>query len=307
MALLISVSFQSARANTACESKDDALLILSFVRGVQSETKVTTAETIFSLKQQVENVVTSALLSSEYIKAHPAQSEDFMNYLSQMQDAVIGAENGNLAYADWVLQNSETQRFVATIQSLEHFWNCGEQEEIAPVESQGQSGSNSSLSMTNQSFEEVRIMPVNPVAGRPSERIASQNKGVLRPAKIERRENLEVDYLLLFGMVAMGFAAMIYFVRKRPKPREERRIIHALVRVELGRRIYDMRIVDITANGCKIEHSDKIQGQRKLQVELNGTWYVGQIKWHNSAFAGVKFHRALEVDVFNRVVKAALA
>lgn len=280
-----------------CDIVDEGVAVLSNVRvmigdeGLSFEGRV-------SLQMRLERLSEVQILPQAFMELHASETAAFSNYITQVSDRF---STSGLA----TMSPSSHRDFVTSLTVLERFGGCVEPDEISPVEIYDQSGSAPSEAVQTMS-DSGRVSPDTPVSGLSSQRSVSQNQGELRPAKIDSRDSLTVNYLTLFGMLAGAVLAMIYFVRKRPKPRETRRIIHAPARVRLGSKVHDMRIIDITANGCKIEHSEQIEKHRKLQIELDGVWYAGQVKWHNSAFAGVKFHRVLEVDVFNRVVRAAL-
>ena len=76
-------------------------------------------------------------------------------------------------------------------------------------------------------------------------------------------------------------------------------------KIRIGKAEHTIIIVDISMNGTKIQHSEIINQQGKLHIELDGTWYSGKIKWTNKLFAGVKFERSISLQTFNAVLQAA--
>jgi hypothetical protein len=275
------------RAFASCAIVNDALVILSEVRQFQNETSA-------SIKTRKLDL--SSLLTPDFIKAHPSEAERVATFAKTVN------ETDDLSRVSFL--ESDTQNYLDALQIMERFWNCIEPEEISPVEVFGQSGSMTTIKEVDVVNETDRIAPEKAVSGQSDNRALSQNSGELRPARIAKPNELQVNYMILIGMIILFVGGMVYVVRKRPKPREERRIINVPARVELQRHIIEMCIVDITAHGCKIEHAERIHGQKRLRVELDGIWYSGQVKWHNSAFAGVKFRRPMTELAFNRVVKA---
>jgi len=63
-----------------------------------------------------------------------------------------------------------------------------------------------------------------------------------------------------------------------------------------------MIIIDITRNGFKIEHDGQIEKAQTLKVQLNGKWHVGQIKWHNNFYAGVRFKKPIAEKSFRDII-----
>lgn len=282
---------------------DEALGVFSLVRDVQTGRASSFDDTMSELKQRLDRFTPSMLVSQTVQQDFPKESETFTLYLSSLRDAIAGAESGNSTYAEWVLQKGASQNFAMSLETLGRFWNCQEVDDLNPTE--GVSSTDKALfkNGASESKENKRVAPDAPVPGRSNVRSVMQNSGHLRPAKIERRENLQVDVLLLFAMAISAVLGMFYVLKKRPKPRETRRIIHKSTVVRLGQSKHDMTIVDITANGCKLEHVDHVDRQKTLQVYLDGHWYPGHIKWHNTAYIGVRFHRPMNQKTFNKIVE----
>jgi len=91
----------------------------------------------------------------------------------------------------------------------------------------------------------------------------------------------------------------------KTRVREQRRVLNIPISIKMGSTAYDAGLVDISMNGLKLEHAGRIKRPSKLHVQLGEMWYLGQIKWHNKLYAGVKFKKPIDADTLSAVITSA--
>lgn len=195
------------------------------------------------------------------------------------------------------------------LQTLSRYWQCESYEagNLRGMETMGEGGSYfqnnsgtrsdalpSSLSKQASQFAKsqklsdgarVRPLALNPAA------ILPQSKG---------------PYFVLSGLVALF--VLMRLIRRRIKKfeaREARRLLNLHVNVKLDGISHRFDLVDLSRNGAKLKHSQLIQEEEQIYVQLNSNWYLGQIRWRNPLFAGIMFKTPLDIETFSAVTAKA--
>lgn len=112
----------------------------------------------------------------------------------------------------------------------------------------------------------------------------------------------------LFPLTLITFVCVIIYMYRRFKKfeaREPRKILNHLIKVKIKDEIYNFHLVDLSRNGAKLNHLKSIKSKSNVHLELGNSWYLGQIKWHNNLFAGVKFKAPLDVPTFDEIVNTS--
>ena len=74
---------------------------------------------------------------------------------------------------------------------------------------------------------------------------------------------------------------------------------HVLMR-RSGRINYQVRVLDLSPQGCRVEFVDRPQHQELLWVRFDGLEAIpAQVAWTQGAFAGLEFPRPIYLAVFN--------
>lgn len=300
-------SYQSALAETHCQTIDNILYSMSLVRDIQSaKNDLSYAESTSKLEKLVGKIALSDLISPNAEGAFPAETRAIFQYISSLQEAVAGAPP---RYDDHTLQtigHETSPEFTRSLQSLAAYWNCTAEELSPQLEAERRAVySGRSIKHVTKAATEL----ANPVLGQSKGRIRTSNSGIaLQQVRLDSaipKGGLQLFFLM--AILALLIAA--YSLRKRSKTfrmREKRRLLHMPVNIRIGALNYTMTMVDISMNGFKIQHPGVIQRPGKLRVELGGTWYRAQIKWNNTLFAGVRFKNPINTQTFNAVVQSSL-
>jgi len=111
-------------------------------------------------------------------------------------------------------------------------------------------------------------------------------------------------FYVFLSILILISGATIYFYRrlKNFQAREPRQLLDSPVKVFLDEDMFDLKLVDLSRNGAKINHNRHIRKLGGVKIELCSQLYDGQIKWHNDNFAGIKFKIPLDEDVFEATI-----
>lgn len=291
--------FATAQAQqTPCQTVDLILATSSTIRNIQTdEDGKNYAENITRLEQFSERISLAALIPQNQSQSLATEVKTMFEYLSKVREGVAGSKSGYEAYANNTLNEGITPDFTVAINSLGAFWDCRPNE--VEFDTEG----------TLWSERAVRTRPSNERAEKGTAQFRKpgstalvsterSNSGVLQKMQLDQDILLKGDrltYILIFA--AFSFFFLIFYGRKRARifrQREARRLLNKAVQVRFGKTDYKMYVVDISMNGAKIQHPDVIDKLEKLSIFLNGDWHVGQVKWRNSAFAGIKFKKPVD-------------
>ena len=309
LACLITVIYSPpARADSACQMIDRVLGTLSVVRKIQIDRSDTNySENMSKLGVLVDQISLPTLFPPNTNNALQVEKEAFFYYLSNLREAVANANVEYHDYARQTLNKGIKSEFTDSILSLEYYWNC----RVDGSSSEKETTTNAKHpSYLENPITTVKIFPVE----LPKPSVAKLNT-VSRASKsgISKRVNFSFpsihqgNSLLAPLLVILALFTLLYFALSRSKSfkvRENRRLLHIPVKTRIGKVDHTMEIVDISMNGIKILHSGVILKQHKLRIQLDGTWHLGQIKWSNDLFAGVKFNKPISNQTLDTVIQS---
>jgi hypothetical protein len=308
LAVLVSLlSALPAQAETACKSLDSVLNTVSVVRDIEADPKEAIQDIYLSdLSARMEVIALPALIPMKERDAFPAESAAILQYISTLREAVAGAQGGYDAYARQIFSQSVSVEFLQSLKSLETYWGCNAE---AKVEALGEA-----VGLERADYFGVVHMSAD-IEGAGVERSAlntSQERGLLSsgqtisqvaflPVKV-KQASLAIFMLLGVLMLIGGF----YFHMSRLKNfevREHRRALRLPVRVRIDNAERAVLIMDISMNGAKIKHSNKIEEKSVLHIHLGDTWHLGQVRWSNNYYAGVKFKVPIDPKAFEGITQ----
>ncbi len=309
--LITVIGAPPARAETACQMIDKVLGTFSLIRDIQLDQEDKNyVGNMSKLAVLVDQISLPVLVPLQSRGALPSESAALFHYISSLREAVAGAKFGYDDHAKLTLDNGITKEFTASIQSLDDYWACkpGGPMSNSKAASMGEAVG----TQTAQGDFAKALLQTPPIRNhtadtRLSDTRLSDNRLTGR-VKFGLVTPLSNTSLSLAGVVFFALFGMLYYIHKRAKTykvRDARRFVRAPRNVRMGKSVFRVMIVDISMNGAKIQHGELIKKQKKLQIELDGTWYPGKIKWRNQLFVGIKFDRPIPSQTFNTVLQVS--
>jgi len=299
---------QTAWAEPACDTISAVMETASLVRKIQADKAHRNDPAHFArLDMLVGQISLPALIPPETGNVLADESIAIRAYLSTIREAIAGSKSGYGDYARQTLIAGLNQDLARSLQSLDQHWGCSPDEELSekdediPVDAA--LGTGASVETVEVRGEEtVNLEAKNPgSAGGAVTGGQSNGVGFARGALMDGSTALFSLIVLGIALIAIGF-----YLRRRAKNRkvrEARRLLHKPVQVRFGAEQAEMFVVDISMNGFKVEHSGRILHEGKVQVELEGVWHAGHVRWQNDFFAGVKFNKPIDSETLSAVVK----
>ena len=302
---------RSATAQTACPMVDSLLETVSILQDIQS-----TSDTQH-YRQQMEKLETRSaqislaeLIPPDSVEAFPKESAALFHYMSSLRDAVESARIGYDNYSRQKLSEAQTPDFSRSLESLEYYWGCrtneDEGESVTSAPTQDAETFYSAAAQTD--VTPIQGAQPKPATGKPNAGEAVSSSGTLYGPKAARSAVLTYRapiFIVIFGLLLSGG---LYYLRQRAKrftSREVRRYLYMPVKIGVNEQHHTATLVNISLNGTKLKHEGALVEQKKLRLELDGSWYVGDIMWSNESFAGVRFKKPIPHTTFNALVKSA--
>lgn len=299
---------QTARAEPACDTISAVMRTASLIRKVQADkTHRNDFENFTRLESLVGQISLPALVPPETGDVLADESAALRAYLSSIREAIAGSKSGYDDYARETLITGLNRDLARSLQSLDQHWGCGPDEELSqedediPVDAAQGAGADEET-VEDRREETVNLQAKNPGSGSGAETGGQSNGvGLARGALMDGGTTLFSLIMLGIALIALGF-----YLRRRAKNRtvrEARSLLHKPVQVRFGTDQAEMFVVDISMNGFKLEHSGRILHEGKVQVELEGIWHAGHVRWQNDFFAGVKFNKPINSETLSAVVQ----
>ncbi len=306
---LIMTSPVPARAETACQMIDKILATVFLVRDIQiDQNDRHYAGNMSKLAALVDEISLPMLVPPSSQDALSTESTALFHYISSLREAVAGAKSGYDDHARRILNTGMTREFTASLQSLDDYWQCTPETPSPGTEAQSATKPQSAAKKPVGAADTKMMLAPGSLAGSglqaPPTRSSPAGKGGwVQYGLVTPLSNAS----LLFSLTLMALFGMFYFMHKRArnyKVRDTRCFVQMVSKMRLGQSVHGITIVDISMNGAKIQHRKRIKTPGKLQIELDGIWYPGQIIWRNQQFAGIKFDRPIGAQVFNTVLQS---
>ena len=296
-------AYSTAQAQTACETVDNVLRSVAVVKDMDSErSQRTFSEVIFELEGLVEQISVPVLTPQSTGNTLDVQRAVTSQYVSNMRDAIVAAESGYENYAKQTLRNGLNTDFTQSIETLTGYWNCNPAEEDNRPDTEAETIQTVYRSAPKDRVETRTVQRPRIVEGESMARNRSANGGVMQQANLDRGQLLEANAMVFLLMIGFFILVGLFFYvqnrTKKFKAREARRLVQLPVQVRVDKDNYAALVVDISMNGLKMQHPDAINGQRKLSVQIGGSWHVGQIMWSNKMFAGIKFKKPIDRQTY---------
>lgn len=297
------LAYPAAHAQTACETVDNVLRSVAIVKDMDSpRTQRSFSEVIFELEGLVEQISVPVLAPQSTGNTLVVQRAATSQYVSNMRDAIVAAESGYENYAKQTLRNGLNGDFTQSLSTLTAYWKCNPVEDDPRPDTESKTIQATFQSAPGEKVETRVVQRPRQVQGESTARNRAANGGVIQKANLDRGQLLEANamvFLLMIGFIAL--VGLFFFVQNRTKKfkaREARSLVQVPIKVRLDKESFSALVVDISMNGFKMQHPDAISSQRKLSVQINGGWHVGQIMWSNKMFAGIKFKKPIDRETF---------
>lgn len=297
----------SAKAQTACQMIDHV---------TQSVAIAQTAGNAKSLKEQrdatltlepvLDRISTPALLPSEVRQSLPGDSQAIIRYVSSLREAVEAAKTGHMDFAVETLSGALGPDMANGVTSLASYWNCNPNSNAPTLGSGNLLGSADAASGTNESapLSNKRVQSVGDgsnLRDRSGERSSGDGSHFRNNVVVEG--NI-VSFMMMLGLMALtGLFVFLYRQRKRFRAREARRVLNRPIPVRIGEAESELLLVDISMNGAKLQHPGGLEGERRIDLNLNGLWHSAFIKWSNPLFAGVMFKTPLDESELKTIIE----
>ena len=292
---------QSARAETACGTLSQMIESVSLVRQIQTDPGGPTyGEQIERLGEVAAQISLPDLIPLDPNATRASERDALIRYVSGLREAVAGAASGHDGYAQQALGTIVTPEVFSGLSSMETHWDCGGEETARDTQSESERGSDQTAFSGSGGGDagSSTSQPSNPAQSSSSSRNNPTTDGSGGGSYFGR------DAIVGGNMISVGLMLMIvalvggFFIAQkllhRKSVRETRRALNILVQVQISGQTHNMRLVDISMNGFKLGHSGQLEGQDEINVELGHDWHIGQIRWANPHYAGVKFKRPID-------------
>lgn len=296
-----------AKAQTACQTIDSITHTVAVVRNAQAASTAREQNaTTLQLEPILARISVPALLSSDVRTALPQDSRAIFLYVSSLREAVEAAKDGHAEFAQQALSDALGPDMAGGVNALTSYWNCNPN---SSHQSFGENASQIDIEAQNSSNQptppsEKRVQSVgdgSDLRDRSSERQSGDGSYFTRDVVVEG--NI-LSFLLMLGLMALtGLFVFLYRQRKKFRAREARRVLNRPISVRLGSAESQLLLVDISMNGAKLQHPGGLEGERRIDINLNGFWHSAQIKWSNALFAGVMFKTPLDEDTLQTVIQ----
>ena len=307
LALLLGC-FQSAAATPTCDGVDNVLRTVSILREIQRDTSSRQySQNIPALKNAVAQISLPALQPASYREAFPEEDRALFLHVSALRRAVESAQAGYDDVAQEILNTTNPALIADSLFTLNRYWGCTSNDVAntlaSPVE--GESVVKAGKNLLSTGSENA-----TPSTFSSSETLSNEKANTRTLAKsISNGPKLDIQgHPFLSIAMALSLIVLIYGWRKyskRSRMRDYRHLIHQDTGFKLGKKYYQMTIIDITQRGLKFKHDGLIKRQRKVAIELNGEWYTCRLVWKNANFAGAKFRLPLKDKTMEALLAAA--
>lgn len=309
IACLSLLCFQAAGAQSSCVMVDTVSKSFSVVRDIQVDVRgAEFSKDLERLNRLTAQISLSELQPSTYSADYPIESQSLSFYLATLRDAGREGVSGDVDYARKRLNGGIPENLGESIRSLEKYWSCFPAETSNPFEAEETMAGTRKSQASGSTPKSAASSQAKPKAGRSEGVRGTPSISGFKTVSVSANRIFEGNSLRFLGMLLFFMIAAFWFYRrqrKRSRAREPRRIIHAPARLQIGKAMHTMIVIDITRFGLKVQHDGRVSKTVKLQIEINGNWHMGQVQWSNDLFAGVKLKRPIGVKAFRDYVDTA--
>lgn len=288
---------QSASATPACDRVDNVLRTLSTVQDFQTDTSERQYfETISQLKSTVSQISLPDLQPAAYHEAFPEGGPALALYISSLRAALADAGTGSDRAAKNILSQPVPPQLSNDINALNRYWGCQDTEAF---EASGLTGpeqttfkNETSASSLGAKDDTLSVPSPEPASTGQTAPVRTLAKSISNGPKLDIKGHPIVFIAMVLAIVAILYGWRKY--SKRSRMRDHRHLIHRDTAFKIGKKQYQMTVIDITQKGLKFKHDGLIKRQRKVAIDLNGDWYKCRLVWKNANFAGAKFRTPLK-------------
>lgn len=236
-----------------------------------------------------------------------AQRDALFSYIVSVRDAAMQGGQDRLSRLRAIQSDRIKPELFAGLSTLENGWACRPE----TTDAETQTSSRQMAQTFNRGSSGVAgATPGNPARALPSNAARTGPSKATSGGTYFGRDAL-VDgsvmlaYLLLLGIILLIAFFAIQRRLRRERIRESRRLLDQPVTIFIEGTAHKLRLIDISMNGAKLRHSGEIDREVELGLQLDGTWYSGQIRWFNDNFAGIKFRRPLNIETLESALGAS--
>lgn len=298
--LLMATASGSANAQTTCASVDDVWLTLSVIRDIEFDRKKHRyKDNIQNLETLANKISLPALISPEFKKSFPDASEQLSSYVTNIRQAVAGANAGDYSSSRKTLSGLTSGSYAKSILVLQNYQECAFDQ---PAEKNNAFLVENSTSQASSLTESEVINP--------DKLISQGSKNSAGEERVLDNQNVAASNILYNPVIALQLLLLTIFTiisviltvrfllnrRFKHVQRQERHMCNKVAQLKLGREIHAATILDIAMNGMKIQHFGALRRKRTLRVLIDGQSYKTRVKWLNASFAGVQFKKPISAE-----------
>lgn len=291
-----------AEARTPCDALDQISETLLVVRGIQTApSDHLKPSQIALLEARVDGLSLAPLYEDHGAGDFRVKHAVVELYVYDLQRAVAMYHSGDTESAQSILANAVPPAVGASLAQLQRIQSCGPISNSADFDFSSQAGGQVGYAGENQDPNGGdRVQP-----GKAN--LAQQSSGPKRANAAHSSSNLGQTgnggvVVGLFVILALLLAVLLIRRKRKPRPREQRRICHQDVEVLVGRRRTMLTIVDFSSRGMKVRHDGEIRRRRVIRFKFDRTFIKGKVRWHNDAYAGIRFTNTLAKEHYDFIV-----
>jgi len=304
----------SGSSSAACSSlKTFSSVVQSSQNAVSSTDTETFQSEMEMVANQLGNISLFDMVPQTESTTFSSERGDVLVYLATLREAVREAGVGREQYARTLMESSNSNSVLNSVQTIVDFWGCENdsgkvQEEAArpypdlydggvpmgnpkdagpgkaaPFGVQYESASSSHESATSDGGDSGS-KPINSMS--PEEARKTRNN-------------------MLIGLIICAIIGTIS-VRKSMKNRKAVRqmcFIHIMIK---HKKVFHRALMlDIGVAGSKICHPANLEKNDRLEIQLNGRWHKAQVRWTSGGYAGVSFLHSISSNALAEVLLSA--
>ena len=288
--LLVSAAPALAESKETCSSLDLLNSTLVSLHELRSDEKSPSDPLLVDTRDRFIQLKQTQFTALEQDFAAPV----IQNYIANFERALWAFENGA---SPSIFNAVLPAGFGAQLASLQREYKCGSQSEAhQPVATYAASFPSRLIAGTGD-LKDTNLQPAAD-AGNGSRQSSPPRRTAQETTKLSTNTLMRSEnwWPVTIGLGLTSVAVLVAFsrlTRTHQKRRIKRHFVYVNTQVRLGRSPVQVTVVDISPTGMKLRHGGDILKRSKVKFRIGGEDWLGKVRWHNEAFAGVSFNRPL--------------
>lgn len=303
--LVAATTFQTAKAQSACESINDVVETVALVRTLQTaQGDRDQIGALMQLDNNVRRMSVDPILSAAALQALPTEAHALNLYVDTLESALVQARAGQGDIAKQIVISALAGEAASAISAFGDYWECrpqnAENAALPDIASDAASKTPGSTDSTAASDRWARsVAEGSDVRDRSGERSGLSGGYYGRDAVVGSNSMMG---LIVMGAMALVGGFVVAWRRRRSKnAREARKVLNRSISARINGEISDLVLIDLSMNGAKLQHFDTLEGTEKIDIQLSGRWHAAQMKWCNPLFAGIMFRKAIDMETMEAI------